>query len=216
MMNPTIAVENGRGDIGFMILRYILITVAAYLLGSVSSAVLISKKLFREDVRSKGSGNAGATNMARVFGMLPGILALVCDAAKTAAAMGLGWWLAGEMGLSIAGVVCVVGHCWPVFFQFHGGKGVSVGAMVSALIDWRVFVVLLLVFALAFLLSRRVSVCSITVAVLLPVLAFVFAQPLPECIMAIIVGALVVYQHRGNIVRLLHGEEAKFTPKSKS
>lgn len=195
-------------------IRYILIAVGAYLLGSISSAVLLSKKLYHEDVRSKGSGNAGATNMARVFGMVPGILAFLCDAAKTAAAMLLGLWLQGSEGMAVGGIACVIGHCWPVFFQMHGGKGVSVGAMVALMIDWRILLVLVAAFFITFYFVRIVSVCSIVVAVILPVAAILLGQPLPECILAVFTGLLVLFQHRENVGRLLRGEEKKFAPKS--
>ena len=194
---------------------WILIAVCGYLFGSISSAVLISKKLFREDVRTMGSGNAGATNMARVYGMLPGFLAFLCDAAKTIAAMGLGWLLDGSLGMSIGGAACVIGHCWPVFFQMRGGKGVSVGAVVALMIDWRIFLLLVVIFFGTFALTKIVSVCSITVAVVLPVAAALLHQPAPELLLAIFTGALVVFQHRTNIRRLFRGEEKKFTPKSR-
>ena len=194
---------------------WILIAVCGYLFGSISSAVLLSKKLFREDVRAKGSGNAGATNMARVYGMLPGLLAFFCDAAKTVAAMGLGLLLDGSLGMSIGGIACVIGHCWPVFFQLKGGKGVSVGAMVALMIDWRIFLLLLVIFFGTFALTKIVSVCSLAVAVVLPVAAIVLQQPVPEVVLAIFTGALVIFQHRSNVGRLLRGEEKKFAPKSK-
>ena len=181
---------------------WILIAVCGYLFGSISSAVLISKKLFREDVRTMGSGNAGATNMARVYGMLPGLLAFFCDAAKTVAAMGLGLLLDGSLGMSIGGIACVIGHCWPVFFQLKGGKGVSVGAMVALMIDWRIFLLLLVIFFGTFALTKIVSVCSLTVAVVLPVAAIVLQQPVPEMALAIFTGALVIFQHRSNVGRL--------------
>lgn len=195
-------------------LRYILIAIFGYLFGSISSAVLLSKKIFHEDVRTMGSGNAGATNMARVFGMLPGILAFLCDAAKTAIATLLGLWLGGPEGLAVGGIACVVGHCWPVFFQMRGGKGVSVGAMIALMVDWRILLILVAAFFITFFLTRIVSVCSIVVAVILPVASILMKQPLPDCILAAATGLLVLFQHRSNIVRLLRGEEKKFSPKS--
>jgi len=194
--------------------RYILIAVLGYLFGSISSAVLLSRKLFHEDVRAMGSGNAGATNMARVFGMLPGLLAFVGDAAKTAAAMLLGRWLGGLEGMAVGGIACVIGHCWPVFFQMRGGKGVSVGAMVALMIDWRILLILLAAFFLTFYLTRIVSVCSIVVAVILPVASILMQQPVPESVLAVVTGLLVLFQHRTNLVRLFKGEERKFSPKS--
>ena len=105
-------------------LKYILLLAAGYLLGSISSAVILSRYLYKTDVRTLGSGNAGATNAARVYGMGMGLATLVCDGLKTAASMYLGLLLGGEVGFALAGAACVVGHCWPVFFRFRGGKGV--------------------------------------------------------------------------------------------
>lgn len=194
--------------------RYILIAVCGYLFGSISSAVLLSKKLFHEDVRAKGSGNAGATNMARVYGMTAGLMAFLCDAAKTAAAMLLGLWLHDGYGMMVGGIACVIGHCWPAFFQLRGGKGVSVGAMIALLIDWRILLILLVFFFGTFLTTHIVSICSVVVAVVLPVAAILLGQPLPDCILAVVTGLLVIFQHRSNIRRLLRGEEKRFSPKS--
>lgn len=195
-----------------LILKYILIVVCGYLLGSISSSVLISKGLYRMDIRTKGSGNAGATNMARIFGMASGLLTLGGDALKTVAAVFLGGWLAGGNGAALGGAACVIGHCWPVFFRFKGGKGVTVGAVVALMIDWRIFLILAATFFAVFLASQIVSLCSVTVAFLLPVLCFVFQIPTAQCILGVFTGLLVIFQHRSNIVRLLHGEEKKFRP----
>ncbi len=200
-------------------LKYAIIVICAYLLGSVSSSVLLSRRWYRTDVREHGSGNAGATNAARVFGMGMGLATLGCDGLKTAISMLLGLWLGGEIGFALAGAACVIGHCWPVFFHFRGGKGVSVGAVIALLIDWRVFLCLVAVFFLMFALTRTVSLCSVTVAVLLPVLSFVFDAiwhdiSLPRCLLALFTGVLVVWQHRSNLKRVMRGEEAKFKPGS--
>lgn len=195
--------------------QYVLIAIGAYLLGSINSSVLISKGVYRIDIRTRGSGNAGATNVARVFGMASGLLTLGCDALKTVIATLLGSHFGGEIGLSVAGAACVIGHCWPLFFHFKGGKGVTVGAVVALMIDWRVFLSLLVVFVVVFLASRIVSLCSVTVAFLLPVTCLLFRLPLAELLLAAFVAALVIFQHRSNIVRLLRGEEKKFSPKHK-
>ena len=198
-------------------LKYIIILAAGYLLGSISSAVLLSRFFYHADVRTLGSGNAGATNAARVYGMGMGLATLACDGLKTAVAMYLGLWLGGETGFALAGAACMVGHCWPVFFRFRGGKGISVGAIMSLLIDWRVAVGLIVVFFAVFAFTRTVSVCSVTVAVLLPVFAIGFELllhdiGLPRCILAVFAGTIAVWQHRSNLRRLARGEEAKFTP----
>lgn len=109
-------------------MTYIIIVLIAYLLGSFCASIPLSKRVYGGDVREKGSGNAGATNMARVYGMKAGIATFMLDAVKTAAAMLIGAAIGGEAGKALAGAACIVGHCWPVYFSFRGGKGVSVGA----------------------------------------------------------------------------------------
>ena len=195
--------------------RYAIIIVVSYLLGSIKSSLLISKGLYQIDIRTRGSGNAGATNVARVFGMASGLLTLLCDSLKAVAATLVGSCLAGPTGLAAAGAACVIGHCWPVFFRFKGGKGVAVGAALALMIDWRVFCSLLVVFVVVFLMSHIVSLCSVTVGVLLPVATWLWGLPLSECLLALFVGVIVVFQHRSNIVRLLHGQEKRFEAKWK-
>ena len=193
------------------IAKYIAAAAAGYLLGSVSTSVLLSKLAFRRDVRAEGSGNAGATNVARVFGMWAGIATLLADVGKTVLAILLGQWLAGDMGLCIAGIACILGHCWPVYFHFRGGKGVSVGAAIGLMIDWRVFVIIFIVFFVTFALCQIVSVCSIASAVALPVAACLLGVTAPKLVLAIVTGVLVIFMHRGNIQRLLSGTENKFS-----
>ena len=200
-------------ELGFF--AYVIAAAAAYLLGSVSVSVLLTKLVFHNDVRSQGSGNAGATNVARVFGMGAGVITLFGDVAKTVIAMLIGKWLAGDTGLAVAGAACLIGHCWPVYFHFKGGKGVSVGAAVGAMIDWRIILVLVAVFFLTFAICRIVSVCSMACAVTLPLACLVLAVPTPQLVLGILTGILVFFMHRGNLVRLFRGEEKKFKPGSR-
>ena len=200
-------------ELGFF--AYVIAAAAAYLLGSVSVSVLLTKLVFHNDVRSQGSGNAGATNVARVFGMGAGVITLFGDVAKTVIAMLIGKWLAGDTGLAVAGAACLIGHCWPVYFRFKGGKGVSVGAAVGAMIDWRIILVLVAVFFLTFAICRIVSVCSMACAVTLPLACLVLAVPTPQLVLGILTGILVFFMHRGNLVRLFRGEEKKFKPGSR-
>lgn len=196
-------------------LNYVFCLLAGYLCGSVSVAVLMTKWKYGADVRTAGSGNAGATNVARVFGMKAGLLTLAGDMLKTAVAGALGWLLMGYSGLALACLGTLLGHCWPLYFQFKGGKGVSVGACIALLLDWRFFLLLLAWFFLWFFISRRVSVCSLLCATVYP-WAFYLFHPcfdLPFVICCLI-GVLVIYLHQANIGRLLRGEEAPFKPKS--
>lgn len=189
--------------------------VLGYLLGSVSVAVLITRRLGK-DVRDAGSGNAGATNVARVYGMKTGLLTLGGDMAKTALSALLGQFLAGPDGLAVACGACLLGHCFPVFFKFRGGKGVSVGACIALVLDWRVFLALAALFFLVFLFSRRVSLCSVCAAAGYPWLYLLFNPGFGfRFWLCCGIGLLVIVLHRSNILRLLKGEEAPFRPGSK-
>lgn len=196
-------------------LRYLLIAAASYLLGSISSSVLISRYVFHADVRSEGSGNAGATNMARVFGMKSGFLVFLCDALKTIASLVIGWLLAADVGLAVAGCACNIGHCYPVFFRFRGGKGVSVAAMIACALDWRLAAGLLAVFLVLVLSTRYVSLGSCAVGLLMPFVCLLLHLSAPRCVLGAVTGVLVLFQHRANIGRLLRGEESRFSPGGK-
>lgn len=195
---------------------YILSILLGYLFGSVSIAVILTRSHYGGDVRTQGSGNAGATNVARVFGLKAGLVTLLGDMAKTALSALFGWLLAGPDGLALACTACIVGHCFPVFFGFRGGKGVSVGACIALLLDPRMFLLLLALFAILFLLFRRVSVCSMAAALSYPGLYYLFNPSLDlRFWLCCFIGALVLFLHRGNLMRLLRGEEAKFRPGSR-
>lgn len=194
-------------------LKYIIIVVLGYLLGSFCASIPISKKVYGTDVRNEGSGNAGATNAARVFGMKAGLATLLCDAAKTAIAMLIGAYLCGEVGKAVAGAACIIGHCFPIYFGFKGGKGVSVAAALGLFTGLPVFAVIACVFFLTAGLSKKVSLGSICAAVALPLATLIFACPKPVLFMNIFAGVLVIVMHRQNIVRLINGTEADFKPK---
>lgn len=194
-------------------ISYLITAIAAYLLGSVSSSVLLSKTVFHSDVRKAGSGNAGATNMARNYGMKAGVLVLALDALKSTLSLLIGTHLCGEIGIAIAGILCVLGHCFPIYFHFKGGKGVSVGAIIAYAIDWRIGLCLTVLFFAVFAWKRIVSLCSITVAIALPVLCVLFGMSVPRIVLGLFCGIFVTWQHRSNISRLIRGEEAQFKPK---
>lgn len=196
------------------ILKYVLIAVIAYLLGSISVAVLLTRDALGSDVRGQGSGNAGATNVARVFGLKTGILTLVGDMAKAALAGLAGFLIGGQTGLAAACLLCLVGHCWPVFFGFRGGKGVAVAGCISLLLDWRMFIALASFFAVMAVTSRRVSFASCASAVVYPLLYWLFNRGMSvQLAVCIIIAVIVLILHRANIVRLIHGTEPVFKAK---
>ena len=190
-------------------LKYAFIIVGGYLLGSVSFSIIFSR-LKGCDVREQGSGNAGATNMARSFGLGAGFLTLAGDFLKAAVVMTLGFVLAGDRGLMAGGMACITGHCFPVFYRFRGGKGISVGAAIGLAIDWRVFLGIVIVFLIAAFLSKKVSLGSICAAVAIVALSILFSVPLPRLLLAIYAASLAVFQHRANIRRLVEGTEPDF------
>ena len=197
------------------VLRLAAVFVIAYLLGSISFAVLLSKILGKKDVRKYGSGNAGATNVARVRGMGCGVLTLLFDGLKTAAAMAIGRLIAGENGFLLAGGACLIGHCFPIFFGFHGGKGVAVGATMGLMFSWKFFLLLCVVFFVVFAIGRRVSLSSIACCVAFPIFEYILGyRGVWEMTLGICAAACVIFMHRGNIKRLIAGTEPVFKPKS--
>lgn len=194
-----------------IILKYILTAVCAYFFGSVSVSILLSRSVMNADVRAHGSGNAGATNMARVFGLRMGAVTLAGDMLKAALAMLLGFALLGERGMCVAGALCLVGHCYPALHEFRGGKGVSVGTAVFLAADWRVLAVAVVFFTLAAFLSRKVSLGSLAAAVSGFAAAAYLALPLPRLLLVAFTMLLVILRHRENIIRLVRGTEPDFT-----
>lgn len=189
---------------------YILLALGSYLIGCISLSIILSKKVFGGDVRGMGSGNAGATNMARSFGLSAGVITLLADAFKAVIAMVIGNLLFGDLGLAIGGTCALIGHCYPVFYGFKGGKGVSVGVAIAFGIDWKVGLFIVVCFAIVAALTKRVSPSSIAGALGIIVACIIFKASTPELVMAIVGAALVIYRHKENIKRLIAGTEPEF------
>lgn len=196
-------------------MKYALIALIAYLFGSFCASIPLSKKFCGSDVRTHGSGNAGATNVARVFGMKAGLITLLCDMAKTLISAAIGNALCGVYGMALAGTMCIIGHCFPIYFGFKGGKGVSVGAALGLICGWKVFLFIMAVFFLVAVLSRKVSLGSMCAALALPISALLFDCHNALIFMCVFSALLVVFMHRGNIKRLINGTEPDFSPKKK-
>ncbi len=191
-------------------LKLIAAAVAGYLLGSISSAVLLTHTRFG-DIRDKGSGNAGATNVARFFGIGMGLLTLLMDGIKTALAMYAGTLLAGPLGATVGAVTCLVGHCWPLYFRFRGGKGVSVAGAIGVFLDLRLILILVAVFLLAAFFSKRVSVGSLAAGLAYPIVMFILGGfAWHQIALAFFILVLVFFTHRANIGRLINGTEPVF------
>ena len=191
------------------LLYWIVVLVAGYVLGSLSFSIILSKVLGR-DIRKEGSGNAGATNMTRVFGWAAGVSTLAFDFLKAFAAMKLGQALLGDVGICLGGIASMTGHCFPVFHDFKGGKGIATGAAVGLMIDWRVFVCIVAVFLLVSLLTKKVSLGSISAAVVIVPATLIFARTGPMLALAVYGMVLAICRHAQNIRRLLNGTEPDF------
>lgn len=211
------------------LLSIFIVTVLAYLLGSISSAVIISKTFFGRDIREVGSKNAGATNMLRTHGKKMGALTLVSDVLKGVVAVLIsnlivrftsGSEFVLKMIPFIAGFFVILGHNFPVFFNFRGGKGVATSLGVVLTLNWKVALIVALFALLVMVLSRYVSLGSVLagilyVAVDLTYMIFTDNFYYPELIFTVLVGGLLILRHHQNIKRLLNGTENKLGQKKK-
>ncbi len=198
----------------FFIIAAILIAIGSYLLGSINPAILISKKCYGYDIRDYGSGNAGMTNMFRTFGKKAGLATLAGDAGKALVAVVCAFAVLGSKGQYIAGFFCMLGHSFPIFFRFKGGKGVIVSAITILFIDPLVFLVLVAIFALMFFATQIISASSITAAFFYPVVVYAFNLRAPDPIFitfSLFIAFFVIAMHKENIHRLLNKTEKKFS-----
>lgn len=214
-----------------MIMTAIITVIAAYLIGSINFAVIFTKIFTHRDVRDFGSGNAGTTNVMRVGGFWPGALTFLCDALKGFAACTLGRvmfdyiannaqseWALPIYGAYICGVACMLGHVFPIFFGFKGGKGVATSVGIFAVCCPVAIISGLACFAIVLLISKMVSLSSLAATVVVVVLSVIFANDggavLPQALMSIVMGIIVYVKHIGNIKRLIAGTEKKIGRKN--
>ena len=199
-------------------LSVVSIPVVAYLLGTIPFGLLLGKMFGGADVRKAGSGNIGATNVARVAGPTAGVFTLVLDAAKGAAAV----WLAGRIAndsaawMTIAGLAALVGHCFPIWLGFRGGKGVATAAGVFLVLCPLALLGSVTLFVFVVVFWRYVSLGSIAAAASMPLLLYFLwaphhAPPLTVTIGALAAALLIVYKHDANIQRLVEGREPRFS-----
>ena len=200
------------------VLMFVIVSVAAYMLGSMNFAIMTSKALYNEDIRNYGSKNAGMTNMFRVYGKKAGFYTLLGDALKTATAVFLGRLLGGENIAYLAALFCVLGHIAPVKYRFKGGKGVLSSAIAILCLDPPIFLMLVVVFALVLLIWRYVSLASVIAAFVYPGLVICFSQlragTPPNIIpmgFAMFVGLFVIFMHRTNLQRISERTENKIS-----
>ena len=205
------------GTVLILCLPALAAMAAAYALGCVNGSILVSKYIFGDDIRNHGSGNAGLTNFYRTFGTKSVAGVLLSDILKAVIAVLLGTFLFGYfLGLPMVGKLIatsfvLLGHMYPITFHFQGGKGVLSGVSALMVIDWRIALIALAVFLLVAALTRYVSLGSICAALTFLVCLWLFYHNVCFEVLGAIPAGLLIFAHRSNIKRLLHGTENKFS-----
>ena len=202
---------------GWLALAAVGIAVLAYFLGCFNGAVVVSRYILRDDVRNHGSGNAGLTNFYRTFGGPLTLVVILSDAVKAVVAVLFAMWIAGSISPELitlskywAGLFCLLGHMFPVTFQFRGGKGILSGGTIALMMDWRVALVVWGGFLILAIATRYVSLGSCWAGLSFPFVTWFVYQDELITVLAVIIGGLILWKHRGNMVRIAKGTESKF------
>lgn len=206
---------------------YIIIAVIAYLIGSINFSIILSKRMAGFDIREKGSGNAGTTNMLRSVGKKAAVITLICDILKGVVSILIAILvgkiiknLDNALLVQLAGIFVIIGHTFPVFFKFKGGKGIATALGVLLMINWQIGLICLIFALVLMALTKMVSVGSIAAAILFPILvAFIdqnYIVPTSNSnwsylVFSIIVSLLVIFNHRANVQRILNGTENRLS-----
>lgn len=195
---------------------YLILGICSYLIGSIPFSYLIPKWIGKVDIRTMGSGNTGTTNVVRALGMKVGVLAFIGDFLKgiIPALIGLLWL--DELGGIIGGSMAVIGHCYPIWLKFKGGKGVATSAGILIVLMPDICILLLIGQFLIIAFTKYMSLASLLSAVLLPVLAFIFSKSDQMVLFSIVLAIFVIFRHRANLLRLIKGTESKLVVKKKS
>jgi glycerol-3-phosphate acyltransferase PlsY len=198
------------------LLKLTAAAVTAYLLGSFNTAVVVSRSMLKDDIRQHGSGNAGATNALRVMGRRLAALVMVGDVLKGVLAILFAGWLLGgteyyDLARMLAAVFVVIGHVYPLFFNFKGGKGVATTAAIMLVVDWRCFLVGAAIFLAVAFITRYSSLGSMLGVGSVPVAMWFFGVDMLTIGVSALLALFVVFLHRSNIQRLIKGEENKIS-----
>ena len=203
------------------ILPLVVVAVFAYFCGCFNGAVIVSKYILRDDVRTHGSGNAGLTNFCRTFGGPLTLVVILTDVLKAIVAVWAGilaarYFLGGDvlmiaLGKYWAGAFCLLGHMFPCMFGFKGGKGILSGGTIAIMMDWRIALVVWGGFLVLAVITKWVSLGSIWAGASFPFATWFVYHNWVLLVLAILIGGLVVWKHRGNLMRILHGTESKFS-----
>lgn len=207
----------------------IAVAILSYLLGSLNFGVILSKGIEKDDVREHGSGNAGTTNMLRNYGKKLAIFTILGDMIKVAVAIGLSFLIvkltnvydliseanvdADMLIKSFSGFFCVLGHIFPCFFKFKGGKGVATAGGMVFIVDWKIALILLTIFIIIVAVTKYVSLGSIIIALLYPILIYLFYKSFVLTLIASIFTLIVIVAHRSNIKKLINHSENKINLK---
>ncbi len=191
------------------------IIIASYFIGNFSSAYILGKIFKNKDIRSYGSGNAGATNALRVFGLKMGLIAFILDILKGLIAVNIGNLIFGYNGALIASIFVVVGHNWPLFLKFKGGKGIATSLGVMLYLHLPTALICIGIGVFIIYKTRYVSLGSVTAAALVPIVGAILKRPFDKnfLICVLILAGMALIRHRSNISRLINGEESKLGEK---
>lgn len=207
-----------------MLVLFIFIVLSTgYLLGSINTSIIVSR-FYGVDIRDLGSGNAGATNTLRTLGKSAAAFVLLGDSLKGILSCLIGGYILSVIdnsyysyGVMLSGLGAVIGHNWPLYFRFRGGKGVLTSATVLFLVDWKAGLIALTLFVIVVAITRYVSLGSILAALSFPVFCIINQEAdIYKIFFAVIISLLVIYRHRANIKRLVEGSESKIGSKSKT
>ena len=193
-------------------MKMTMLVLISYLIGCFPSAYFLGKMYKNIDIRNHGSGNSGSTNALRVMGTKFGILTLVLDVAKGIIAVLIGKLILGDQGGLIAGLLVVLGHNFPVYLKFKGGKGVATSIGVLMILTWQTSLTVVIIGVITIIITRYVSLGSILGAISAPITAVLVMKTMdkPLFITVVILSSLLIVRHKDNIKRLCKGEENKF------
>lgn len=215
----SVGTQTGAGFFALIVLAFLVMTVLPYTLGSLNFAIIISRTFYHEDIRTFGSGNAGMTNMLRTYGKGAAAATFIADAMKAVVAVLVGRLVFGIIGAYVAGLSCILGHIFPVFYKFKGGKGVVTAAIMIFMTNWKVGLVLLAIFVILVAFTKYISLGSVMCVLLYPLILnrmnipaiMKYPAPMFVYLFAIALTVVIVVKHASNIKRLLAGTENKLS-----
>lgn len=195
--------------------KFIFCIIIAYFLGNISGGMIFGKLLFNKDIRDYGSKNAGTTNALRVFGIKAGALTFIVDLLKSILACFIGMKLLGLNGVLLAGIFVVIGHNWPVFLNFKGGKGIASSFGFIIFLDYKIAIVAILIFITIVVLTKYISLGSMLATTSVLPISYIFCgyRNVYVLLTFLFLASLSIFRHKSNIIRLINGNENKINLK---